>query len=82
MSNFTAEEINSCMKFFEPMYINGKSNPPDDEDVVTMYCDNGKDEIGFVENVKWEDGGIEKFICKKWIWQDKLNKLMLAIKSS
>ena len=72
-----AEKINEFIDSFEPMYKNGESNDPNDDDMVTYYCDDGKDNVGFVENIKWIDGGLEKLICKKWILQSKLDELIL-----
>lgn len=42
----------------------------------TYYCDDGNSEVGFAENVKFYDMGYTCFIAKKYILQEKLEKLI------
>ena len=70
MINRTAEEIYSFIEYFHDI----DDIEPNPNDIVTYYCEH-KDERGFVENIAWKDGGIEKFIAKKWILQAELEDL-------
>lgn len=69
--NYTAEEMYELIDHFIDIDVKN----PNDNDIVTYYCDH-KDERGFVENIKWRDGGIEKFIARKWILQSTLDRLI------
>lgn len=73
MNEPSAEKLFLYIDQFESY---SKSNKPNPEDFVTYYCDSGDGDEGFVYNIQWKDGGIEKFICKKWILQRKLDLLM------
>jgi DNA-directed RNA polymerase subunit RPC12/RpoP len=67
----TAEDIYEFIEHFNDI----KEKEPSKEDIVTYYCDDGKGEQGFVENIAWKDGGLEKLIAKKWILQGDIDKL-------
>ena len=71
---YSAEQI----YVFIDHFTNIEDSEPNGEDVVTFYVDNGKNYIGFVENTRWDEGGIHKFICRKWILQTELDKLLLT----
>lgn len=71
MKERTAEEIYSFIEYFNDI----SDAEPSSKDIVTYYCDNDGDDRGFVENIAWKDGGIEKFIARKWILQSRLDEL-------
>jgi hypothetical protein len=76
MTEPAAEEINLYIKYFTDIYKEGKIiSEPLPDDVVTYYCDDKNGSIGdtgFVYNIKWKDGGIEKLVATKWILQKDL----------
>lgn len=59
-----------------PYFNNINEEEPKEDDIVTYFCKTS-DEEGFVENIRWGDGGIEILICKKWILQNEIEKKLL-----
>ena len=49
--------------------------PPKDKK-ITVFCDDGFDEVGFCENTLFGEIGINMFIAKKWILQEDLERLL------
>lgn len=73
--SYTAEEMYQLIDHFNDI----EEQEPSNGDVVTYYCEHGE-ERGFVENIKWGDGGFEKFIARKWILQKTLDSLIDTIR--
>jgi len=72
---YSAEEMYSLIDHFNDI----KDGEPNQDDVVTYYCDYG-DECGFVENIKWAEGGLERLICRRWILQTTLDSLIDTVR--
>jgi len=70
--SYSAEKINEFIDNFKNIDTN---EPPKDEK-VTVFCDDGNDEVGFCENTLFSDIGFNMFIAKKWILQTELDELM------
>lgn len=51
-----------------------EKEPPKDKK-ITVFCDNGKEDIGFCENLFFDEIGINVFIAKKWILQEDLERI-------
>ena len=68
----TAEQINKHIDKFHDIY----ETPIPEGNKVTVYCDNGEDEVGFLENVTADEMGIQALIAQKWILQSNLENLV------
>jgi hypothetical protein len=66
------ETINKYVKYFTDI---NKQEPPEDQQ-ITVFCDDGAEEVGFIENVFFSEIGINMFITKKWILQKDLEELL------
>lgn len=44
--------------------------------ILTVFCDDGNEEVGFAEDIMFEDLGLSMFIAKKWILQEDINQLI------
>lgn len=81
MKEYTAEELYEYINYFKNIYEHGQMvSEPLPDDIVTYYCDDDSGEKGFVYNIKWKNGGFEKFIAKKWILQKDLDWMINAKK--
>lgn len=67
-----AEKINEHIEHFKDI----SEEKPLDDKLITVYCDDGNMEEGFVENTLFQDLGITMFIVKKWILQEDIEKLI------
>lgn len=74
----SAEQINKHIGKFVEIYGDKglEENPIPRGQKVTVYCDDGDEEVGFAEDVTDSELGINIFIAKKWILQSDLDKLL------
>jgi hypothetical protein len=72
----TAEQIHEHLDKFTPIYDNGEEvNPIPNDFRVTVWCDNGLDDAGFVCDTVADEMGLEQFIAKRWIKEADLHAL-------
>lgn len=73
----SANQINKHIDAFTEMWKDGEEVNPMPEGVkLTVYCDNGDDEVGFAENSTSSELGITALIARKWILQSDLDALL------
>jgi hypothetical protein len=75
----SAEQINQFYDHFILMYDeSGKEiNPLPQNQKLTIWCEsNDGEEAGFAYDVAFNEMGLELFIAKSWIQQDKLDELI------
>lgn len=61
---------------FQEMYKDGKFVTLPKDVKITVYCNNGSDEEGFIVNQYENELGMNAFIAKKWIMHSVLEELI------
>ncbi len=57
-------------------HFTGMANKPPEDKLITVFCNDGGSEVGFVHNTFFQDLGITMLIVEKWILQEDLDKLL------
>lgn len=80
ISMVTAEQINKHIGKFTDIFVNGKTKNEMPIGVkLTVWCDNGDDEQGFLYDLEVKDLGLQALIARKWILQSELKSLLDAV---
>lgn len=75
MKEYTVEQLYEQLPSFTDIYGDNAKDMPEGVN-LTVYCSNGGDEEGFIENAKSDELGLHALIAKKWILQSDLDNLL------
>jgi len=70
-------KVDDINKYIDKFTLLSDQEPPEDKK-ITVFCDNGCDDVGFAVNQLWKNLGINMLIAKKWILHKDLKSLMNA----